>query len=184
MGSRYVKRKRSFKSVTVSSEKLLQYIFRITSNEKQFPKSIRYTIVSDIRNTCIKIHKNIYRAISIRPRYKGEYYRKQKYQQKAYNAILDLKLMIGVSIHIARIKNLSYLGELFSNLIADYNRWIKNDKRRYKDLPTKSEFLKNTDRNCVIKTVDMSIANIDPDIHFRGADGFIHLVDHIDQPKP
>ena len=49
-------------SVIVWAERLTAHIFSITSNEKQFPKSFRYTLSAEMRNICLKFNEHLYNA--------------------------------------------------------------------------------------------------------------------------
>lgn len=87
---RYMLHRNSTLSIVVDVENLITYIYQITNNEKQFPKTYRYTLVSDLRNTCLDLYKNIYKAISINLRHKKDLKRKQKFQKKVYENISSI----------------------------------------------------------------------------------------------
>lgn len=55
-----VKKPPSGISVVILAEALTSHLFKITANEKQFPKAYRYTLVSQIRNTCLDLNRHIY----------------------------------------------------------------------------------------------------------------------------
>lgn len=138
---KYMRRNTSPAAIVTHTENLIKYLFTITNNEKQFPKVMRYTISTDIRNTCLKLEKAIYNAMAINPRYRKQYKKRVKYQQKAFKAIVDLKALLVIAVDIASIKNLEYLSTLLNNVIIAHNHWVKNDKKKYSDLPSYKEYM-------------------------------------------
>ena len=136
----YMRNTRSPISVIIYAETLTKYIFSITNNEKQFSKAMRYTLSDDLRNTALKLTKALYNSVSIRPKYKGQYKKRKKYQQKAYHALVELKSLINIANSVANIKNLEYLANLFIDVAEALDRFIKNDKRTFGNLPTKKEY--------------------------------------------
>lgn len=136
---KYLRNDASPTSVIVSIETFLKHMYTITNNEKQFPKAYRYTLTAEIRNTCLKMHRHAYVAIAIKPRYRGQYKKHVKLQQKLYRDILNMKSLLIVAASVAYIQKLEYVTLLLDNVIQSYNRWVKNDRRLYKNLPTKKE---------------------------------------------
>lgn len=137
---KYLRHDSSPTSVVVHVENLIKYIFTITNNEKQFPKAYRYTLVADLRKTCLKMEKATYNALAIRPRYREQYKKRTKYQQKVFKHIINVKALITIAAEVANIQNMEHLASLMESVVNAYNRWIKNDKRSYNKLPTKDEF--------------------------------------------
>lgn len=140
---KYRRKTTSTASIVVSSENLIKYLFRITNNEKQFSKALRYTLNTDIRNTCLKLEKAIYYALSINPRYYEQYKERVKYQKKAYKRLVELKCLIVLAASIANISNMEYLSELYFTASNDFNRWVKNDRKKYSKLPSHELYLAN-----------------------------------------
>lgn len=136
------KNNRSVGSIIVSAQDLTEYIFTITNNEKQFGKIMRYTLSSELRTCCIKILENAHIAFSIRPRHKKEYNERIKYQQKVYRYLVKLNSLIILSLSVASIKNKEQLSLLFNAALNDYTRWVKTDKRIYKNLPSEKKYKK------------------------------------------
>lgn len=128
-------------SITVKIEHFVEYLFQITNNEKQFPKAYRYTLVSDIRNTALSLYKNVNKALAIRPRYRKEYNRRAKFQNKAYNDFIDLKSLIFIALDVLHLRNPEYIAHEFSVIAEGFEKWIKNDKRVYSRLPSKKEYI-------------------------------------------
>ncbi len=145
--AKYLRNDASPTSIIVTVEAFIQYIFTITNNEKQFPKAFRYTLTSQIRNECLLLHRNVYAALAIKPRYRKQYKKHLKRQQKAYENILNIKALLVVATSITKIQNLEHLTMLLTNVVNSYNRWVKNDNRIYKNLPTKKQLDKyNADK--------------------------------------
>ncbi|WP_300944235.1 hypothetical protein [uncultured Duncaniella sp.] len=139
---KYLRNDASPVSIIVSIEAFIKYMYTITNNEKQFPKAYRYTLTAEIRNTCLKMHRHAYRAIAIKPRYRKQYKKHVKEQQKVYQTILDMKALLIIATSVASIQNLEHLTLLMNNVIENYNKWVKNDRRLYKNLPSHKELIK------------------------------------------
>lgn len=137
---KYLRSEASPASIIVTVEAFVQYIFTITNNEKQFPKAFRYTLTSQLRNECLMLHRNVYAALAVRPRYRKQYKKHLKRQQKVYDNILDIKALLVVATSVAKIQNMEHLTLLLTSVVNSYNRWVKNDRRLYKNLPTKKQF--------------------------------------------
>lgn len=118
-------------SVIVWAERLTAHIFSITSNEKQFPKSYRYTLSAEMRNTVLKVNEHLYNAAYIRPKTKQDYKRIQKYQRKARQKLIALKSLITLSTNLARLRNIEYLATLYDDTVDAYNHWLKSTQRAY-----------------------------------------------------
>ena len=136
------KNNRAASAIVAWAKDLAEYIFAITNNEKQFGKIMRYTLSSELRTCCIKMIENIDIAYSIMPRHKKDYRRRIKYQQKAYEEIIKLNSLIILSYSVASVRNKEQLAKLFTIVLDDYNRWIKTDKRAFKNLPNKKQYRK------------------------------------------
>lgn len=136
---KYLRSDASPASVIVSIEAFIKYMYTITNNEKQFPKAYRYTLTAEIRNTCLRMHRYAYAAIAIKPRHRKQYKKHVNQQQKVYDAILDMKALLIIATSVTSIQNLEHVTLLLNNVTDSYNRWIKNDRRMYRNLPTKKE---------------------------------------------
>lgn len=118
-------------SVVVWMERLTAHIFSITSNEKQFPKSLRFTLSERMRNTALKANENLYNATYIRPTKKKDYKRIQKFQRKTRKNMIALKSLITIATDIAKLRNVEYLASLYDDTVDAYNHWIKSTQRAY-----------------------------------------------------
>ncbi len=118
-------------SVVVWMERLTAHIFSITSNEKQFPKSLRFTLSERMRNTALKANENLYNAAYIRPTKKKDYKRIQKFQRKTRKNMIALKSLITIATDIAKLRNVEYLASLYDDTVDAYNHWIKSTQRAY-----------------------------------------------------
>lgn len=164
---RYMLHRNSTLSIVVDVENLITYIYQITNNEKQFPKAYRYTLVSDLRNTCLDLYKNIYKAISINLRHKKDLKRKQKFQKRVYENIFELKGLLIIATKVAHINNTEFVAKLMSTISESYNKWVRNDIRKNKRLPSKKEYEKSVRERQEYQKAWLSIP--------RDKDGFIHL---------
>ena len=118
-------------SVVVWMERLTAHIFAITSNEKQFPKSLRFTLSERMRNTALKANENLYNAAYIRPTKKKDYKRIQKFQRKTRKNMIALKSLITIATDIAKLRNVEYLASLYDDTVDAYDHWIKSTQRAY-----------------------------------------------------
>lgn len=118
-------------SVIVWMERLTAHVFAITSNEKQFPKSLRFTLSEEMRNTALKANEHLYNAAYIRPTKKKDYKRIQKFQRKARKKMIALKSLITIATDIAKLRNVEYLASLYDDTVDAYNHWIKSTQRAY-----------------------------------------------------
>jgi len=123
-------------SVIVYAEKLTAHLFQVTSNEKQFPKALRYSLSAEIRNTMLKFNEHLYMAAYIRPRKKKDYKLIQKHQRKAKDKLIAAKSLVTLSTNLANFRNLEYLAELYDDTVEAFNHWVRNTNRAY------SKFLK------------------------------------------
>jgi hypothetical protein len=162
-------------SILVKAENFVIYLFNITNNEKQFPKAYRYTLVSDIRTTALNMHKNITKALSIHPRYKKELKQRRKFQQRAYLDIVDLKALLTVAMSTVKITNPEYIALQLDIIIDGYVRWLKNDKRNYRKLPTRKEYLAHREEIYKARAEAKLQAKLEWESMDRDIDGFIVL---------
>lgn len=119
-------------SVVVYMERLQTHLFRITTNEKQFPKSYRYTLSAKIRDTCLEAYMDIYMASYIKPKDEEDFDRIRKYQNDAFDKLVALKALITASTSLANLTNVSYLAELYDDTTEAFNHWTKNLNRNYR----------------------------------------------------
>lgn len=137
---KYLRKDVSPNSIIMVVENTLGYLFQITNNEKQFPKAYRYTLVTEIRNTCLHMYRSTYKALSIKPRYLEQYEKRSKYREEVYNDILDLNALMIIATKVVTIKNPEYIANMMDELIKSFNRWTKNDKRQFKNLPNEENY--------------------------------------------
>lgn len=137
---KYLRKDVSPNSIIMVVENTLGYLFQITNNEKQFPKAYRYTLVTEIRNTCLHMYRSTYKALSIKPRYLEQYEKRSKYREEVYNDILDLNALMIIATKVVTIKNPEYIANMMDELIKSFNKWTKNDKRQFKSLLPETEY--------------------------------------------
>lgn len=143
MGMKKTGYRRSHKStiaVVQSALDLTVYLFQVTNNDKNFPKVLRYTLVSDIRNSCLELNKRIAKAIDIKPKHKEEWKYKLKHMRKVKDAFIDIKTLLAVSSSVAKLRKPEFLAELLTKVADDMNTWFNYEKRRNSKLPTKEEY--------------------------------------------
>jgi len=126
-------------SVVISCEKLTEYIFKITSNEKQFPKAYRYTLSSALRNNCIDLCCHVYNGAYKRIVTPADYERVLKFQNAALQHLLNVKALMVISLGIVRINNPGHLAALYDEATDSFKRWTRNTRRAAKKATRKEE---------------------------------------------
>lgn len=114
--------RRSHKStiaVISSAQDLTSYLFQITNSDKNFPKVLRYTLVTDIRNTCLTLNKSLAKATQIKAKHKKEWKQKLKHIISARDAFIDLKTLLAISAKVANIKKPEHLAKLLTAVADD-----------------------------------------------------------------
>ena len=142
------KRKTKPKSVLYvynNVERLVKYLFNITSSQKQFPKSVRYTLADRIRNTALDLFIEVSTGISVTVRKKKDCKFLHKHVNKARDGINALVALINLAskMDVVNIKNLGYIAELMDNANDAYKYWrkaalraiwrLKNERKEQKD---------------------------------------------------
>lgn len=133
-------RKTSEAKLIFSSENLVAHIFKITNNEKQFPKAYRYTLVTEIRNACLNYIRYIIRAGSINPKMRKDAKRRTKYYNKARNYLEDVGSLILMANKTLRLQNPEQFAVLFADASDYLAKTYKYSKSQIKRLPTKKEY--------------------------------------------
>lgn len=116
-------------SIVVSAEIFTNYIFKITANEKQFPKSLRYTLIKKFQNRCVSLCEHVYDGCNKKPLTKKDFKRAQKCQDEVYDDLAKLKALISIATSNARLSNYDYLATLFIDLTDAYRKWVRNVAR-------------------------------------------------------
>lgn len=168
---KYLRREVAPSSIIIYIEELIKYIFAITNNEKQFPKALRYTLIVEIRKCCLKMYTCAYKAINLKPRYYEQYKKRAKYQRKVFKRIVELKGLLIIALGVANVQNVEYLSELLDKVVEYYNKWVKNDKRMYKNLPLYEDYILARERRLAKKKRIQDEWNALP----RDEDGFVVL---------
>lgn len=162
--------RRSHKStiaVISSAQDLTSYLFQITNNDKNFPKVLRYTLVTDIRNTCLTLNKSLAKATQIKAKHKKEWKQKLKHTMSARDAFIDLKTLLAISAKVANIKKPEHLAKLLTAVADDMSTWINHEKRINANLPSKKEYDKKHAEEIAWRKAWLS--------HPRDENGFMHL---------
>lgn len=116
-------------SIVVSAEAIMVYVFTITKNESQFPKALRYSLISELQKCTLKICKHVYAGNNKKPTTKEDFKLVEKCQAKTYKQMSHLKALINASLKIANMKNFEHMAELYVNLSDAYTRWLHNTRR-------------------------------------------------------
>lgn len=173
-------------SVVISVEKLTQYIFKITSNEKQFPKAYRYTLSSALRNNCIDLCCHVYNGAYKRIVTTADYERVLKFQNAALQHLLNIKALMVISLGIVHINNPGYLAELYDEATDSFKRWSRNTRRAAKKAGRKEEIREMKRQEAELQTPlsETTIPRITGDDVKAALDKALAGVDRNKDPRP
>jgi hypothetical protein len=170
---KYMKKEDSGVSILPKVDTLVEHIFRITGSDKQFPKVYRYNLVTIYRNTALQLQCDVHKAVAIKPKYKKMNKKKMKLEDRIYDEIMDMITISATANRVAKLRNPEYIATLLDDILDAYLRWIKNDRRKYRNLPSKKkyqkEMRKNTEKH---RREHEEWASLNP---FRDEDGFVVL---------
>lgn len=121
--------KRVPSAIVVSSEIFTSYVFKITSNEKQFPKSLRYSLIQQFQNACVNLCKHVYDGCNKKPITKQDFKRVKKAQNHVYDDLADIKAIIAIANSNAHLSNYRELSEKYVVLLDNYQKWLRNTAR-------------------------------------------------------
>lgn len=116
-------------SIVVSAETFTNYVFAITSNEKQFPKSLRYSLIKKFQNRCVKLCEHVYDGCNKKAVTKKDFKRTEKCQDKVYDDLAKIKAIISIANSNAHLTNYEHLADLYINLTEAYRKWVRNVAR-------------------------------------------------------
>lgn len=130
----------SILKVLVSAKEFVIYVYRITSNDKQFSKGLRASLVQDLRSTSLDMYLTLKEANSIYPSTKEAYKKRYKLQKKARRLLFRVEAMMDIAFQIANPNNTNFWAELFTQVFKDLKLWIESERKRYRGkLPTEEE---------------------------------------------
>jgi hypothetical protein len=130
------KRSKPKLGVLTKARKLAVYTLRICSNEKNFPKRLRWCMINDIVKDARDIHRYIRKANSIYVAFRSDFDTRRQFQNQA---IASIDAMLGdmdiayalFNVDDDRIEYWTGLVIEVQNLLRE---WRKSDQERYKSL--------------------------------------------------
>lgn len=130
------KRKEGKFDLAEKAKEFAIHTLHLTSNEKNFPKKYRFTVVNKLQEKSIYIMDCIVTAQELYPNTKIEYEKRVLYQKEARAACRSLMTLMEISADSFGIstKSFEYWSSLASDLYIRINGWIKKDNERFKDL--------------------------------------------------
>ena len=122
--------------VLTKAAELRVYTIRICSNEKNFPKRLRWCMTNDLVKEAGNVHRYIRKANSIYVAFRSDFDTRRQFQNQA---IASIDAMLGdmdiayalFNIDDNRIEYWTGLVIEVQNLVRE---WRKSDQRRYKSL--------------------------------------------------
>lgn len=117
----------------LKAKELAGYTIRVTSNEKNFPKRYRLSVVNKLQNKAMDILDLLMMAKEIMPTTKIEYEQRQLYLHEARAAVYSLCTMMEVAANTFYMDmgKLAFWTELTDKLCYDINLWIERDKKNF-----------------------------------------------------
>lgn len=115
------------------AKELVGYTLRITSNEKNFPKRYRYSVVNKIQEKILDILDNLVMAYELYPNSKTEFDKRILHQKEARAGLRSLMLMIEVAANTFDIKasTFAFWTDKATELKDHVSGWIKADVKRF-----------------------------------------------------
>lgn len=130
----------SILKVLVTAKEFVIYVYHITSNDKQFSKGLRASLVQDLRSTSLDMYLTLKEANSIYPSTKEAYKKRYKLQKKARRLLFRVEAMMDIAFQIANPNNTNFWAELFTQVFKELKLWMESERKRYKGkLPSEDE---------------------------------------------
>ena len=127
------KRKPGKYDVQETAKELASYTLRITSNEKNFPKRYRFSVVNKIQDKALEVVNCLIMANEIFPNTRLELEQRLLYQKKARAAVRSLMTLMEIAATTfgTNIKTLEYWTKLAKEVYNHTTAWIKKDLERF-----------------------------------------------------
>ena len=122
--------------VLVASKELAGYTLRITSNEKNFPKRYRFSVVGKIQDKALQIVDFLIMANEIYPNTRLELERRLLYQKEARAACRSMMTLMEIAaetfgVNAGTLENWTRQAKGVRNHTT---AWIKTDLKRFSSL--------------------------------------------------
>lgn len=165
-------RNRPVSAVAISVEDFAKWIYTTTRDPQKFPKQYRGDIVNQLRNSVLNLQKHVYRGLNAKCKTQHDLEKVRKIQDIIFDDLTDVQalLMIAESLRQDGIAlNMIQCANLYTTIVDDFERWVKNTKRRISNIDDDIEraIKKKKDRRDGVK---------------RDKDGFI-ILKRVDRPK-
>jgi len=122
--------------VLEAAKELAGYTIRITSNEKNFPKRYRFSVVGKIQDKALEIVDWLIMANEIYPNTRVELERRTLYQKEARAACRSMMTLMEIAADAFGVNagTLEYWTGQTSDVRNHTTAWIKSDLRRFINL--------------------------------------------------
>lgn len=130
------KRTESELDVITKSRALASYTIHICSNEKNFPKRLRWCITNDIVRDAREVHNCIRKANSIYVSIYDDYKTRRQYQNKALASIDGMLGDMDIAYELFNIDDdrIEHWTGLVIEVLNLIRNWRKSDYERHKNL--------------------------------------------------
>jgi len=122
--------------VLQASKELAAYTLRITSNEKNFPKRYRFSIVGKLQDKAMEIMNDLIMANEIYPNTGLELERRLLYQKEAAASCRTMMTLMEIAAETFGVNagTLNHWTGMTRDVRNHIVAWIRADKNRFKDL--------------------------------------------------
>ena len=122
--------------VLQASKELAGYTLRITSNEKNFPKRYRFSVVGKIQDKALEIVDCLIMANEIYPNTRVELERRFLYQKTARAAVRSMMTLMEIAADTVGVNagTLEHWTGQARDVRNHISAWIKSDQKRFNNL--------------------------------------------------
>lgn len=122
--------------VLQASKELAGYTLRITSNEKNFPKRYRFSVVGKIQDKALEIVDWLIMANEIYPNTRMELERRTLYQKEARAACRSMLTLMEIAADTFGVNagTLEHWTGMARDVRNHTTAWIKADQKRFNNL--------------------------------------------------
>lgn len=129
------KREKRDPSIVVDAKELAGFTIRVTSNEKNFPKRYRMSVVNKIQERAISIVEELTIANEIYPDTKEEFAARRLHQKEARASCRALILLVEIAANTFQIRSSTFTSwvKQTTDLQKHITTWIRSDDNRFKN---------------------------------------------------
>ncbi|MCM1531971.1 MAG: hypothetical protein NC114_06825 [Ruminococcus flavefaciens] len=122
-------------AIAITTEDFVHWIYTVTRDPQKFPKQYRGDLVNQLRNSSLTLMKHVYRGLNVKSKTQQDLQKIRNIQDLVFDDILDIQalLMVLESLKADGFAiNMDHCATMFTAIIDDHERWVKNIKRKIK----------------------------------------------------